>query len=1282
MADRVGQQLGNYRLTRLLGQGGFAEVYLGEHIYLKSRAALKVLHTQLSEQDEASFVQEAQTLACLSHPHIVRVLDFAVQDGTPFLVLEYAPHGTLRHRHAQGTRLPLETIVHYVQQVAAALQYAHDQRLIHRDIKPENLLLGERFDLLLSDFGLGLFSRHTLSQSIQPAAGTAFYMAPEQIKGKPRPASDQYALGIVVYEWLTGDLPFQGSLMEIVSQHLVTPPPPLRERVPTLSPAIEEVVLRALAKEPKQRFASVQGFALALLHAAQGTTSPPSTLLSTPASRAEPPGPFPTLPAAGVQEPSSSEAALLPTLVPSAAGQGSQEIIQPYAQAEQVQPEPTSSTLLVGRGSEWTRLMAAWQGASAGRPHLLVLSGEAGIGKTRLAEALLTQVGWQGSATAVARCYAVEGELAYAPVMSWLRAEALRPALAALDAVWLTEVARLLPALLLERPGLPPPSPLQEDWQRQRLFEALARALLGIHGPLLLLLDDVQWCDRETLAWVHYLLRFDPHACLLIVGTLRLAERSTNQPLESLLGSLRREGLVSEIPLGPLDAAETAALAGYVTGRILSPALAAHLYQETEGNPLFVVETMRMDMAEPQGLEQPPGEPAAASPRALSSTTIQSVIAARLEQLSPSARELVNVAAVIGRAFSFEMLKQVSGIDEDELVQVLDELWQRRIIREQGIDGYDFSHDKLREGAYAALSRARRRLLHRRVAETMERLPGSSPDAHLADLAYHFYEAGAWEKAMVYGQRAGEQAYRLYAPQAAIEQFTRALDAAQRGSIPPPAPVYRLRGQAYGTLGDFERARLDYETTLQMARLGAKELKRAPQATLRAPTTRQDEWQALMDLGFLWAERDYTQTGAYCQQALALARGMDNPLTLAHSLNRLGNWHVNIEQPLESLRSHQEALTLFQQAQDQHGLAETYDLLGMASFMGGDVVQGTTYYQQAVALFQQLDDRQGLASSLTMLGSVAGGYQAETMVAASLSFADSLRFGERALQIAREIGQRSAEVFALLGMGHYLGPLGEYARTWEVVQASLALAEQIEHRQWMTYGYWEAGALYLDLLALPEAQHHLEQALALAQEIGSPHWIRIVSGFLARAYLLQHDQTSAESILTAALEPDAAMQTVGQRLVWVARAELALARNDHGRDKSGSYDALDITERLIASAANLSDEDVIPHLWKLRAEALAALQREAEAEAMLRAAQEAAQAQGLRPLLWRIYVALGKLYQTQAREVEAGQATALARTIIEELAGNVPDERLREQFLQQATTMLPRSPLPDKPVEG
>src|SRR5579863_1926919 len=163
MVDRVGQQLGNYRLTRLLGQGGFADVYLGEHVYLKNHAALKVLHTQLFEKDATSFVLEAQTLARLSHPHIVRVLDFAVQDGTPFLVMEYATGGTLRQRHPRGTRLSPGAIVPYVGQAASALHYAHSQHVIHRDVKPENMLLGARSEVLLSDFGLAVLMPHVHS---------------------------------------------------------------------------------------------------------------------------------------------------------------------------------------------------------------------------------------------------------------------------------------------------------------------------------------------------------------------------------------------------------------------------------------------------------------------------------------------------------------------------------------------------------------------------------------------------------------------------------------------------------------------------------------------------------------------------------------------------------------------------------------------------------------------------------------------------------------------------------------------------------------------------------------------------------------------------------------------------------------------------------------------------------------------------------------------------------------------------------------------------------------
>jgi WD40 repeat protein/serine/threonine protein kinase len=264
MADRVGQQLGKYRLVRLLGQGGFADVYLGEHLHLNSQAAIKVMHTHLAQEDWESFRREARLIAGLVHPHIVRLLDFDVEDGVPFLVMQFAPNGTLRRRHARGNPLAPEIILPYVQQVASALQYVHERRLVHRDIKPENLLIGAENEILLSDFGVAIMAQSSRQQSIENVGGTLAYMAPEQIQRYPIPASDQYALGVVVYEWLTGARPFEGSVAELASKHLMIPPPPLRERAPTISPAVEAVALRALAKDPQERFPSVLAFARAL----------------------------------------------------------------------------------------------------------------------------------------------------------------------------------------------------------------------------------------------------------------------------------------------------------------------------------------------------------------------------------------------------------------------------------------------------------------------------------------------------------------------------------------------------------------------------------------------------------------------------------------------------------------------------------------------------------------------------------------------------------------------------------------------------------------------------------------------------------------------------------------------------------------------------------------------------------------------------------------------------------------------------------------------------------
>src|SRR5205823_6390345 len=215
--DKLGLQPGNYRLVELIARGNFADVYLGEHISLSTLAAIKVMHTELAGEEVEKFLTQARTFSGLNHPHIVRVLGFGVENNISFLAMDYAPNGTLRQLHPRGTRLPLSTVVSYVKQIVDGLQYVHDQNLVHRDIKPHNMLLGPSYEIMLSDFGIAIVSQSMgyRLQKVQEFEGTILYAAPEQIRGRPRIPSDQYALGVVVYEWLTGSCPFYGSIEEI-----------------------------------------------------------------------------------------------------------------------------------------------------------------------------------------------------------------------------------------------------------------------------------------------------------------------------------------------------------------------------------------------------------------------------------------------------------------------------------------------------------------------------------------------------------------------------------------------------------------------------------------------------------------------------------------------------------------------------------------------------------------------------------------------------------------------------------------------------------------------------------------------------------------------------------------------------------------------------------------------------------------------------------------------------------------------------------------------------------
>jgi DNA-binding SARP family transcriptional activator len=398
---------------------------------------------------------------------------------------------------------------------------------------------------------------------------------------------------------------------------------------------------------------------------------------------------------------------------PSAATRAVYEALLPGVEAAPAVSRPA----LVGRADESARLQELWQTAERGRALLVLVSGEAGIGKTRLVEELATACVQRGVAVAEARSYAAEGALAFGPVVQWLRVL-----------------------------GVPRPP---EGADRHELFDALADVLIA-DTPLLLVADDVQWADRDTLQFLHYLLRAHPNARLLVAATARREEVGPAGALGELVTALEVRDQLEAIELRRLTRAETAALAAGLGAK----APPERLYEETEGNPLFVVEAVRAG--------------AAMTPR------VRAVISSRMAHVSREARELLGVAATAGREFTAEVVGAAAGVEEDALVRSLDELWRRGIVRAHGHEAYDFSHGKLRDAVYEQLSPAQRRRNHRRIAEALERL--ADPDAASAQVAAHYEQAGIPERAIDWYERAAAVAKRMHAAAEAVRLFTRAVE--------------------------------------------------------------------------------------------------------------------------------------------------------------------------------------------------------------------------------------------------------------------------------------------------------------------------------------------------------------------------------------------------------------------------------------------------------------------------------------------------------------------------
>lgn len=749
----IGALLHNrYRLEAELGRGGMGVVYRAQDTLLDRAVAIKVLsEAGMGTEGRIRLMREAQAVAKLDHPHIVPVYDAGEISNTPFIVMQLVAGKSL---HEAG-RLPLPQIISIASQLCDALGHAHQRGLIHRDVKPENVVITPDGAAKLMDFGLAHSQSASHLTQEGTLVGTPFYLAPEQILGKQVDGrADLYALGVILYELTTGRLPFTGDdVLNIISQHLHSPVEPPRTHRTDLPPALDALIIGLLSKQPEDRPASAEEVRTVLESLRQPSATPPT---------------------------------------PTAAYSILDRIVRGQ---------------LVGRERELAEACALWSRAASGEGHALFVSGEPGIGKTRLVRELMGLAQAAGARVLAESCHA-EGGPPYAPLAGMMRAAFENQSGPDLPEFILADLLILAPHLRPHYPHVSPNPSLDPQFEQQRVFDSFVAwcEMLAAHAPLLLLVEDVHWSDGGTLALLRHVARRARKARLLLVMTYRDTEVELDQthPLHAILLDLNRERLAEHLELTRLSREQTRDLLAAMlsTAGDITPEFLDGLYHETEGNPFFVEEVCK-GLIEQGKLYHTGGTWRRAEMRAIFiPPSVRGAIMARVERLPTPAQDILRLAAILGREFDFETLHSASEQDEDALVAALERAERAQLIGESpraGRMAFIFAHALIPFALRASLKGLRRQRLHRRAATAIESLRPNDVEA----LAYHFAAASERDKAVEYSRLAAERAEALYAYDAAIQHLQIALDLIEAGEqnetrlalLESLADARRLRGE-------------------------------------------------------------------------------------------------------------------------------------------------------------------------------------------------------------------------------------------------------------------------------------------------------------------------------------------------------------------------------------------------------------------------------------------------------------------------------------------------------
>jgi len=979
----LGTLLSNrYRVETQIGEGGMGIVYRAHDTLLNRPVAIKRLSPGLiGDEGIKRLLREAQAAAQLTHPNIVSVYDVIDAGDSRSIVMEYVDGQPL----AELIPLDVPRAIDLISQVCAALQYAHARGIVHRDIKPENIVVTTDGAAKLMDFGLARSEGRSRMTQSGLIVGTVAYMAPEQVLGGTVDArTDLYSVGCVLYEALTGRKPFGGDdPFTVLSQQVNVTPVAPRWHTDTIPPTLDAVVMRLLAKDPAERYPSATAVIEALNLAASAAAG------DEPDSGAVPAG-------------TTTRTTLLEHIV---------------------------RGKLVGRSAELAELREHLDRMLSGEGRLVLVSGEPGIGKTRLSEELAVYAHLRGARVLRGHCYEQDVGVPYLPFVESLR-QLLQQAGDSLRQIGdrAADLARLLPEVGRTKPDGPTLTP--ED-ERVRAFEAAAQwvSLASQAHPLVFLLDDLHWADQASLRLLHHLARSTRTDRVLITGTYREMELDTEHPLNDAISQMNRERLFYRLPLRRLSEEDTRALLSGLFDVETSQELAGAIHRETEGNPFFIEEVVKALVEEGKIYREGGRWQRLEIDQLEIPQSVKAAIGRRFQKAGESTRRILTIAAVMGREFNPEVLVQIAGVGEDAVLDALDDATRLQLIREVRIGreaGYTFVHALIRQTLYEALNARRRMRLHEQIGTALEAIFSGQVEKHVEELAYHFGESGAStaQKGIEYNLRAAAKAAGMYALDEAERRIRVALELAENvGDAPEQVRVLQ-------SLGDLHLASLEY--------------KRAAEAYDRAVAMVQE------------------QAGEESEELLTLYLKFAEA-TVAFAAER----------PPQAIRYAQAAVKLLQDQPEQPRKALALALLAMHEVRSGALDAAHGHAQEAIALAERLGATEELIRAHQAMASVHRSSNEWTLFGKEVETCRSLRGGILDANLCFDLIQ------------HYEN-VGNYAEATRLAREFLELAEQQRSPTAVFRATNWLGASSMGANRWDEALQFTQRAIELGSRLRSP----------------------------------------------------------------------------------------------------------------------------------------------------------------------------------------------------